>query len=156
MNRVVGRARDTLATEEFSQSDHSGSTNRDPGDVEQRFSKSDRWAGFRLDDPWTGKLTEGTLRGVWWKLFEGDSRKLVSLLPAESVNCIVTSPPYFWQRDYEVGGQIGLEPSIDAYVQNIRSVFSGLKRVLKPDGTVFLNLGDTYYSAKGEPHGPDD
>ena len=76
-------------------------------------------------------------------------------LPEASVNCVVTSPPYYWQRDYEVEGQYGMEASIDGYVNNLRRVFDGLRHVLVKDGVVFLNLGDTYYSAKGRPHGED-
>jgi DNA modification methylase len=68
----------------------------------------------------------------------------------------VTSPPYYWQRDYEVDGQIGHESSIEGYVQALVRVFANLKRSLTQDGTLFLNLGDTYYSAKGKPHGSDE
>lgn len=92
----------------------------------------------------------------WWALIRGDSREVLNHLPEESVNCVVTSPPYYWQRDYDVKKQIGLEPTIEGYVDNIRTVFRGLRHVLRPDGTVFLNLGDTYYNAKGRPHGNDD
>jgi DNA modification methylase len=76
-------------------------------------------------------------------------------MPAESVDCVVTSPPYYWQRDYGVDGQLGLESSIDGYVNNLRQSFQGLWHVLAPRGTVFLNIGDTYYSAKGQPKGDD-
>lgn len=68
----------------------------------------------------------------------------------------MTSPPYYWQRDYDVEGQIGMEPSIQGFVDNIVSVFEGVHQVLKPTGVVFLNLGDTFYNAKGRPHGRDD
>lgn len=91
----------------------------------------------------------------WWLLYQGDSREITSSFPAKSVDCVITSPPYFSQRNYEVLGQIGMEASIEEYVNNIQIVFQGLKNVLKPTGTVFLNLGDTYYSAKGEPKGKD-
>lgn len=90
-----------------------------------------------------------------WKLLEGDSRTALLSLPKESAHCVVTSPPYYWQRDYEVEGQMGLESSIDGYVQNLRDVFDGLRHVVRKDGTVWLNLGDTYYTAKGRPHGHD-
>lgn len=91
-----------------------------------------------------------------WEVHCGDSRHILKCLPEKSVNCVVTSPPYYWQRDYGVEGQIGQEDSIDGYVRNIVETFAGLWRVLKDDGVVFLNLGDTYYSAKGRPHGRDD
>ncbi len=91
----------------------------------------------------------------WWHLYQGDSKYLLELFPEKSVDCVVTSPPYFSQRDYEVDGQIGMEPTIEEYVTSIRTTFKGINHILKPTGTVFLNLADTYYSAKGEPKGRD-
>jgi DNA modification methylase len=95
-------------------------------------------------------------KGTKWELFQGDAREILRQLPTGSVNTTVTSPAYYWQRDYEVDGQFGLEPTIDGYVENLRETFAELKRVLTEDGTVWLNLGDTYYNAKGRPHGQDD
>jgi excisionase family DNA binding protein len=91
-----------------------------------------------------------------WSVLNADVNIALSSLSADSVNCAVTSPPYYWQRDYEVEGQIGHESTIAGYVQAMVQVFSNLKRTLVPDGTLFLNLGDTYYSAKGKPHGTDE
>lgn len=68
---------------------------------------------------------------------------------------MITSPPYFWQRDYNVDGQLGKEPKIDGYVKAIADAMDGVKRVMRRDGVLFLNLGDTYYSAKGQPKGID-
>ncbi len=65
-------------------------------------------------------------------------------MPAQSAHCCVTSPPYFGQRDYGVAGQIGLENTPDDYVSEIVSVFREVRRVLRDDGTVWLNLGDSY------------
>jgi DNA modification methylase len=65
-------------------------------------------------------------------------------LPAESVQCVVTSPPYWGLRDYGHGGQLGQEASIEAYVANLVDVFRAVWRVLRPDGTLWLNLGDSY------------
>ena len=90
-----------------------------------------------------------------WRLFNGPAKETLDLIEDESVNCIVTSPPYFWLRDYKVDGQIGLEDSVDAYVIALREVMQRAQAKLAPDGVLFLNLGDTYYSGKGEPHGPD-
>lgn len=65
-------------------------------------------------------------------------------LPDESVNCVVTSPPYWGLRDYGVDGQIGLEKTPEEYIDKIVNVFREVWRVLRKDGTVFLNLGDSY------------
>lgn len=74
----------------------------------------------------------------------GDARTLIAQLPRASVDCVVTSPPYFLLRDYGVKGQIGLEDSVEGWVDELRLVMQGLTRVLKPSGTLWLNLGDTY------------
>lgn len=74
-------------------------------------------------------------------------------LPSESVNCIVTSPPYFGLRDYGTRGQIGLEKTPAEYVAKMVELFREARRVLKSDGTFWLNLGDSYNgSGKGEYH----
>jgi DNA modification methylase len=72
------------------------------------------------------------------------------------VDCVITSPPYFWLRDYGFKGQIGLEESVSNYVDALNRVFDEVFRVLTPSGTLFLNLGDTYYSGKGKSHGVDE
>lgn len=90
-----------------------------------------------------------------WRLFNGPSKETLDLLEDDSVDCAVTSPPYFWLRDYKVDGQIGLEDSVEAYVAAIKEVMQKVRSKLKPEGVLFLNLGDTYYSGKGEPHGND-
>lgn len=79
----------------------------------------------------------------------GKSLDVLAMLPDESVNCIVTSPPYFHQRDYEVEGQYGLEESPAEYVEIMRAVFSEARRVLAKDGTLWLNLGDSYSGSWG-------
>lgn len=108
------------------------------------------------ESPQDGSLfASGEKAGQPWSIYLGDSQKVATELPEGSVNSIITSPPYYWQRDYEVAGQFGLEPTIDGYVENLRATFAALRPALANDGTVFLNLGDTYYSAKGRPHGQD-
>lgn len=77
----------------------------------------------------------------------GDSRVVLTTLPKQSVDCIVTSPPYFRLRNYQEGGQIGLEPHVDDYVHELLLVGRQLKRVLKPSGSFWLNLGDSYSRA---------
>jgi DNA modification methylase len=90
-----------------------------------------------------------------WQIICGDVFSVLPSLQADYFSCVVTSPPYFWQRDYEVVGQIGQEASIDEYVESISNAMDEVKRVLSPTGVLFLNLGDTYYSGKGKPHGHD-
>jgi len=79
---------------------------------------------------------------------------MLKLLPDKSVNCCVTSPPYFGLRDYGVDGQIGLEQTPDEYVAKLVSVFREVKRVLRDDGTLWLNLGDSY-AGSGKGSNPD-
>lgn len=82
-------------------------------------------------------------------LWHGDALSVVSSLPDESVNCVVTSPPYFGLRDYGVDGQLGAESSPAEYVENLRALFAEVRRVLAADGTLWLNLGDTYAGGGG-------
>jgi len=93
--------------------------------------------------------------GVEWTVFDGDAREVLKQLPDEAYNCVITSPPYFWLRDYGTDGQIGQEEAVSGYVESIASVMDEISRVLKRDGVLFLNLGDTYYSGKGQSHGID-
>jgi len=79
-------------------------------------------------------------------LLIGDCRELLPSVPAESVHCCVTSPPYWGQRDYGISGQMGLEPTIAAYVHALAVVFREVLRCLRPDGTLWLNLGDVYHT----------
>ena len=81
----------------------------------------------------------------------GDCRDVLRTLPEGSIDCCVTSPPYFGLRDYGVDGQIGLEPSPDEYVTKLRDAFREVRRVLRDDGTLWLNLGDSTYSGNGQP-----
>lgn len=74
----------------------------------------------------------------------GDVRKRLSELPANSVQCVVTSPPYWGLRDYGNDGQIGMEHTPDEYVSQMVQVFREVWRVLADDGTLWLNLGDSY------------
>ena len=74
----------------------------------------------------------------------GDCFDVLPTLPDESVHMVMTSPPYWNLRDYDHADQLGLEPESDQYVQNMADVFDEVKRVLRPDGSLWLNLGDTY------------
>lgn len=86
-------------------------------------------------------------------LLHGDARALP--LRTQSVQCVVTSPPYWGLRDYGIGGQLGLESTPDAYVSALVAIFREVWRVLADDGTVWLNLGDSY-SGSGKGGNPDD
>lgn len=76
----------------------------------------------------------------------GDALKVLRPLPSESVDCAVTSPPYWALRDYGVKGQLGFEMTIGEYLTKLLSVFDEVRRVLKPEGTCWVNMGDTYSS----------
>jgi len=91
------------------------------------------------------------LRGRF-TLLPGDARDvLAATLPDESVNCVVTSPPYYGLRDYGTAAQYGRESAPQAYVDSLRAVFSEVRRVLAADGTMWLNLGDSYVCGPAGP-----
>ena len=86
------------------------------------------------------------------EIFPCDCRDaMLHFIEPESVDCVVTSPPYFGLRDYGVDGQIGVEPTAEEFIEALVDVFRHVRRVLKDDGTVWLNLGDSYSrsAAKG-------
>jgi len=85
-------------------------------------------------------------------ILNGHCLEVLKTLESESVNCCVTSPPYWGLRDYGVPGQIGLEPTIAEYLDIIGEVFQEVWRVLKKDGTLWLNLGDAYATGGYQPH----
>lgn len=78
------------------------------------------------------------------EILQGDCRDVLGSLADGSINCCVTSPPYFGLRDYGVEGQLGLEPTPDEFVSAMVEVFREVRRVLRDDGTLWLNLGDSY------------
>ena len=80
--------------------------------------------------------------------YTGDCLSILPTLTAESVDCVVTSPPYWQLRDYGVSGQLGLEATPDEHVANMVKVFNEVKRVLKKAGTCFVNYGDSYATGK--------
>lgn len=105
-------------------------------------------------------VTEGHWKGQlkndkFWEVLHGDSKESLSKLESNSFDCVVTSPPYFWLRHYGVDNQIGLEETVNEYVDAISAVMEEVYRVLTPKGLLFLNLSDTYYSGKGQPKYPD-
>jgi len=90
------------------------------------------------------------------KIIQGDSLTVLKTLESGSVDCCVTSPPYWGLRDYGVECQIGLEKTPEEYVAKIVDVFREVRRVLKKEGTLWLNLGDSYFGSGGEGHTPKD
>jgi len=77
-------------------------------------------------------------------LYVGDCREVLQRIPSKSVQCCVTSPPYWGLRDYDVHGQLGSECSPEGYVESLVHVFREVRRVLRDDGTLWLNIGDAY------------
>lgn len=88
-------------------------------------------------------------------VLEGDVHLALGRLPDESVQCVVTSPPYWGLRDYGIAGQIGLEPTLAGFIQSLTNVFAEVKRVLKKDGILWLNIGDGYTSGNRGWRAPD-
>lgn len=102
----------------------------------------------KLSSPTPLALTESII-------VESDVRLALARLPSESVQCVVTSPPYWGLRDYGIAGQIGLEATISAFIQSLTFVFADVKRVLKNDGILWLNIGDGYTSGNRGWRAPD-
>ena len=82
------------------------------------------------------------------KIYQGDSLDVLKTFEDNSVDCCVTSPPYYALRDYGVDGQIGLEETPEKYIERLTEVFMEVHRVLKPNGTLWLNIGDSYNGNK--------
>ena len=79
-----------------------------------------------------------------WDILQGDSTEVMRGMEPESVHCVVTSPPYWGLRNYGVDGAYGLEPTLDEYIANMVEVFREVRRVLRKDGSLWLNLGDVF------------
>jgi len=78
------------------------------------------------------------------KILQGDCLNVLKNMPDESVDMVITSPPYWALRDYGVEGQLGLEKAFEEYIKKLCDIFSEVKRVLKQEGTCWVNMGDTY------------
>jgi site-specific DNA-methyltransferase (adenine-specific) len=94
---------------------------------------------LKINPPAKIKLSESLI-------LEGDSLDILRLLPSNSIQCAITSPPYWGLRDYNIKGQIGLEFSLQEFINHLVGIFNELKRVLRDDGTLWLNIGDGYTS----------
>jgi DNA modification methylase len=82
------------------------------------------------------------------KTYIGDALSVLKTFPDETVDCVITSPPYWALRDYGMDGQLGLEPTFEEFVNDLCDIFDEVKRVLKKSGTCWVNLGDTYNSSQ--------
>jgi DNA modification methylase len=89
-------------------------------------------------------ILSGNCRGS--ALLEGDARLALAAIPDRTFQTCITSPPYWSLRDYKINGQIGLESSVDDYIHNLAVTFEHVRRVLRDDGTLWLNIGDSYTS----------
>ena len=83
------------------------------------------------------------------QIFQGDVLEQLVQFPDGSIDCIISSPPYWGLRDYSVEGQLGLEPDFHDYLNKMQTIMDELKRVLKNTGTCWINLGDTYAGGGG-------
>lgn len=93
---------------------------------------------------WTAICDKATIASEHYALLKGDCTKVLKKLPDASIDTCLTSPPYWSVRDYESADQIGMEDSVEEYVQRLVEVFREVRRSLKPNGTAWLNIGDTY------------
>lgn len=83
------------------------------------------------------------------EIINGDALSVLKNMQSESVNVCVTSPPYYGLRDYGTDGQIGLEQTPEEYIEKLVAVFREVRRVLRPDGTLWVNIGDSYATSSG-------
>ena len=88
-------------------------------------------------------------------LYEGDALTILQRLPSDSVQCAITSPPYWGLRDYNNPDQIGLEETLPQFINRLRTVFAEVRRALRPDGVFWLNIGDGYTSGNRGWRAPD-
>ena len=116
-----------------------------------RIDTGDSATAWSSEDEQVGDASAGCS----WAVYCGSALEVLKEMPSGSIDCVVTSPPYFWLRDYGVKGQIGLEETVEEYVTSLKEVMTEIRRILKPEGLAFLNIGDTFYSGKGESQGQD-
>jgi site-specific DNA-methyltransferase (cytosine-N4-specific) len=88
-------------------------------------------------------------------LIQGDAHRILTAMPDGIAQTVVTSPPYWSLRDYGIEGQLGLEPSVHEFIEALADLFDDVRRVLRPDGTLWLNIGDSYTSGNRGWRAPD-
>ena len=109
----------------------------------QRSDRAEELSG-KVRDP-IHDFCEGKIKDT---ILCGDSRAVLTALPSGIAHTIVTSPPYYGQRDYDHSHQIGIEDAPQDYIDNVVEVFSAARKVLRNDGTLWLNLGDKYVGGR--------
>ena len=82
------------------------------------------------------------------QIVTGDALSVLRRIPDNYIDCCVTSPPYYEMRDYGIDGQIGLERTVYEYIYNLVGVFREVRRTLRPDGTLWINIADTYSQSR--------
>ncbi len=105
-----------------------------------------------VDDPVRFLLRKGATESA---LLRGDSTEILRRLPRNTFQTCITSPPYWSLRDYGIPGQIGLEESVSDYIKNLVKIFRNVRRVLRQDGTLRLNIGDSFTSGGRTWRAPD-
>lgn len=93
-----------------------------------------------------GELAQAGKVGNRARIITGDARRVLGAFPEQHFQCVVTSPPYWGLRDYGIAGQIGAETNVDDYFADLVAIFREVRRTLKDDGTLWLNIGDSYTS----------
>ena len=86
------------------------------------------------------------------KMYQGDALSILRTFPDDSIDCFITSPPYWGLRDYNTDGQIGLETTFQEYINNLCNIFDEVRRTLKKEGTCWVNIGDVYSGGDGSNH----
>jgi site-specific DNA-methyltransferase (cytosine-N4-specific) len=101
------------------------------------------------------RVLEGLPTEAGSRIIVGDALSVLCTLAASSARCCVTSPPYWSLRDYEIAPQIGAEESVQDYIESLCRVFDEVRRVLQPDGSLWVNIGDSYTSGGRTWRAPD-
>jgi len=86
------------------------------------------------------------------KMYQGDALSILRTFPDDSIDCFITSPPYWGLRDYNTDGQIGLETTFQEYINNLCNIFDEVRRTLKKEETCWVNIGDVYSGGDGSNH----
>ena len=117
-------------------------------DLEREVREAQESQTKRMSKPSAPELPDNGLQDWLNTIQHGECLELLRQLPDESIDCCVTSPPYWNLRDFGVEGQLGMEETFHEYIENLCTIFNEVRRVLKPEGTCWVNMGDTYSGTK--------